>query len=91
MTREEQVTAVAEAFGEVLRQWLTPAEFETMRERNATAERGVCHSHDFCDANVAMGAAFEGVLSREPDPASEEDAKLWGDAWDLAHKLYLLA
>jgi hypothetical protein len=92
MTRDQQVTAIAEAFAEVLRQWLTREELETVRSRNACqSDPHVCHSHDFCDANMAMAPAFEQIVGREPDVASMADAALWSEAWDLAKRLYLTA
>jgi hypothetical protein len=36
MTRDQQVNAIAEAFAEVMRQWLTPAEFAEMKALNET-------------------------------------------------------
>ena len=53
--------------------------------RNATPEyAGACASHDFCDANMPMAAAFEAVTGREPDVASQADADLWNAAWNIA-------
>jgi hypothetical protein len=97
-TRDHQITAIAEAFGEVMRQWLTPAEFTEMKRRNETEAAyagGACASHDFCDANMAMAEAFDHVMGRQPtsdegDVAqSEADCALWNDAWNLSRKLYL--
>lgn len=98
MTRDEQVTAIAEAFGEVMRQWLSPAEFAEMKALNETPAfaDGCCASHNYCDANMAMDAAFQQALGRSPimgedeDPVgSEADCKIWNEAWELARKLYL--
>lgn len=60
--------ALADAFADVLRRWLSPAEFAEMQRRNATPEYGgpVCASHDFCDANEAMAEAFKALTGREP-------------------------
>jgi hypothetical protein len=43
----------------------------------------ICHSHDFCDANVAMLHALKenGLTFR---PADEFQAELINNAWDLA-------
>ncbi|WP_146124280.1 hypothetical protein [Burkholderia multivorans] len=44
---------------------------------------GVCHSHDYCDANMLMLEVFE------ENNLSMEDAKnyqLWNEVWDLAKK-----
>lgn len=98
MTRDQQVTAIAEAFAEVMRQWLDSREWQLMRERNASqADSNVCHSHDFCDANMAMDAAFNGLgiptclAFADDTPEHEEACKLWNDAWTLAKRLYFTA
>lgn len=91
LARDEQITAIAEAFAEIMRQWLTPAEFEEMRRRNVTYDDMICASHDFCDSNMAMAAAMQGILAREPDPGDEDDARLWNEAWTLAKRLYFTA
>ena len=89
MTREEQVSAIASAFAEVLREWLSTAEMAEVRHRNVAYAPGICASHDFCDANMAMLPAFERVMGHEPEAESEEDAALWSAAWDEAKRLYL--
>lgn len=74
-------TFLAEAIGE-----------ESIREavdRNRSQKHsGICHSHDFCDANMVMESAFEEVIGRSQFNAeghiSEEDMRLWNAAWDLA-------
>jgi hypothetical protein len=85
-------------FVTILEEWLTPEEFETVRTRNDAREPGVCHSHDFCDANEAMAQACIDVLGRHPRviddrPASdgehEADNLLWNRAWDWAIDHYL--
>lgn len=65
--------------------------------RNLKEPRGesICHSHDFCDANMVMFEAFTDVMGREPgfvrDDAgqalSEADLELVNKAWDLARTL----
>lgn len=90
--RNEQVSAIAEAFAEVMRQWLSRDEFAEMKRHNQTLDYtlgSACASHNYCDSNMAMAAAFQGVLSREPDSASAADAALWNDAWNLARVLYM--
>ena len=92
MTRDQQITAIAEAFGEVMRQWLLPAEFAAMKHKNETDPTyagGACASHDYCDANMAMMPAFKDVIGHDPDGDSEADAAIWNEAWTLARKLYL--
>jgi len=91
MNRDQQVTAIAEAFAEVMRQWLSREEFAEMKRRNAQNHPLICASHDFCDANMAMWEAFKGVRSRDIDGDSEADTALWNDAWALAKRLYFTA
>ena len=74
-------------FAQVLREWLTDAEWLEMRRRNVEhVNDGICASHDFCDANMAMHQAF--MDCGQPDPAEnpQDDAvlTLWGDAWQWA-------
>lgn len=60
----------------------------TMREvisrNNADGDDTVCHSHDFCDANMVMFDAFVEESGREPDVGLEDDAALCNEAWRLA-------
>lgn len=95
MTDIQNVTAwrLSERFSLVLRDWLTPGEFQEMVRRNrlATKRAGVCHSHDFCDANMAMDAAWREVVGTEIDADDEAQAALWSEAWELAHSRGLIA
>lgn len=92
-TKTKTVTAkeVASEFSKVLHRWLTKEEMTLVVARNAAETRsGICHSHDFCDANMAMDEAFnnlglESLPSEEEHP--EESAKaiaLWNEAWAIA-------
>lgn len=94
------IEALAAAFRDVLAEWLTPAEFETMRATNAANAAagivGICASHDYCDANVAMEVAFERIIGREsimPDegPQGPEDQRAWDAAWNMARVAFLTA
>lgn len=67
-----------------------------VRARNASPAYAwpVCASHDFCDANETMAAAFLQVMGRpilpEDDSGmSDSDCALWGDAWQKAKAEYL--
>jgi hypothetical protein len=84
---------LAIAFSEAVKAEFTVVEFRTMNERNRAlpADSGICHSHDYCDANMLMLDAFTEVLDREPwfltdpdCPKGEADMRLWGDAWAIA-------
>ena len=67
----------------------------------AYANRGepdsaICHSHDYCDANEYMLAAFQEVMGRDPympcdvgsiaEAEIEKDQRLWDHAWNHATK-----
>lgn len=61
----------------------------TVRQRNiAETEDGICHSHDFCDANMVMDAAMR-ALGIDPLPEDEDGMpewvnELWNNSWDIA-------
>lgn len=77
---------LANKFSMILRSWLTEDEMKKVIERNKTETyRDVCHSHDFCDANMAMLEAIES-FGLTIDADNEEDAALWNSAWEIAKK-----
>lgn len=86
---------IAHAFAGVLKEWANPDQWRQMRADNATPDYAgdMCASHDFCDANMAMHAAFLAVLKREPDVVGEAptDLDLWDAAWSVARARYLTA
>ena len=79
--------AVADRFSAVLREWLTEDEMREVLERNLTPEyTGACATHDFCDANMAMGEALQslGVDPFEGGEIGDAVTDLWNAAWDIA-------
>lgn len=82
MTTASQLSAV---FVAELRSYLTPYQWSEMQHRNANESNpDICHSHDFCDANMAMIAAFETLMGRAPDAGFECDAEMINAAWAAA-------
>ena len=83
---------VAREYSKVLRDWLSEEEMaEVIRLNKAQANPSVCHSHDFCDANMAMQEAFRNLKTTTPFDASGDDeeaqvTELWNEAWDIAKK-----
>ncbi len=78
-------------FARLLRMQLTPREFKLVQQRNANEHRSdCCHSHDFCDANMVMLAAYcqlKGIQENDVDlEASCED---FNAAWDYAAVAFL--
>ena len=91
------VERVAREFSAVLLEWLGKDGLETTVENNRTqTDPLICHSHDTCDANMAMLEAFETIMEREPYMDSDEeeglatrahidaDWALMSSAWDMA-------
>jgi hypothetical protein len=80
------VDALAVEFCDAMREALTSGQMRQVVERNqAEPDAGVCHSHDFCDANMVLHEVFmrHGMdLSAEDTPAVWGD--LWNRTWDLA-------
>ena len=84
------IDSVGQLFSRILHEWLPPAEMEQVVERNAVqTDPLICHSHDFCDANMAMDQAmrdhhFDMTISEE----GMEDSLIlvWNAAWGVAKK-----
>lgn len=63
---------LAKAFSIILDAWLG-VNMPELVEKNKTVKRGICASHDFCDSNMAMDAAFRIVIGRSIPFAPDED------------------
>lgn len=75
------VIIIGHRFVRILRDELSPSDFAEMLSRNRHEPNpAVCHSHDFCDANVYMADAFGG---------HPMDAGVWNAAWGRAKRLML--
>jgi hypothetical protein len=85
-TNQPSVDALAVEFCDAMRDALTPEQMRQVVERNlAETDPGVCHSHDFCDANMVLHEVFmqHGMdLAKEDTPAAWVD--LWNRTWNLA-------
>jgi len=83
---DSDTVKVAIAFSRILRERLTPEEMRQVVERNrAEADRNICHSQDFADANMVMNDAFEEVMDRGFDYGGDEaDEEIWSAAWEMA-------
>lgn len=75
MSKQPTPVEAAKRFDAVLREWLTPAEYRAVLCMNRTAAYadGVCASHDYCDANMAMAEALGEFAG---------DDLLWAAAWN---------
>jgi hypothetical protein len=95
-TCSELSPVLAAAFVEKIRSWLSDEDFEEICRRNRSQQPGICASHDFCDANMAMHSAFTELMGRSPNLFEgqeyvEHDIKLWNDAWEIATRDILIS
>jgi len=87
--------ALAATFVRILRQTIGDEKYAKVVALNGVElNPDVCHSHDFCDANMVMDAAFHtfGVDPleygyTEEDGMSQEVCDLWNAAWNRAKEL----
>ncbi len=76
---------LGDKFSAILKRWLKPWEMREVAKRNREeTSEGVCHSHDFCDANMAMDEAWTSFGLASIDGENEFECKLWGAAWNHA-------
>lgn len=76
------IKALSVQFSEDLLSDIGRADLLTVIDRNdRETNKSVCHSHDFCDANMTMRGSFITVLDREPTQA---DQYLIDSAWNEA-------
>ncbi len=73
---------LAQEFSRALKGQLSVEELRLIVSRNrAEANSKICHSHDFCDANVVLHEVF---LNHGMDIADEGGRDKWGALWDEA-------
>jgi hypothetical protein len=83
--RAHLVDRIAATFTAKLVDELGDTRMETVVQRNLTEESpNVCHSHDFCDANVVMADAFSEETGHDVDFEDGGHIDLWNEAWELA-------
>ena len=77
---------LAKVFGEKVQEALTTTEFRAAVDANKSDEPNspVCHTHDYCDANMLMHAAWLDFFGQEPDVSSDDDTLIWNEAWSIA-------
>ena len=89
---DEIMKELADEFSSVLKGWLTPGQWTEMQAKGLLNEGTmVCASHDYCDANMAMDAAFVKVLKRHPELDDDDDVELWNKSWSDARRRHLVA
>src|SRR3972149_3384059 len=89
---KKKIEAVAREFSRLLLAEIGNKKFREVVKRNKLEkDKGICHSHDFCDANMVMQDAFKIIgmnLERDyPDMLQNQViVKMWNAAWDMAKK-----
>jgi len=81
------VDLLARKFLAILKDDIGENRYQQAAELNLTYPKGVCASHDFCDANMVMNDAWDWVVGTPMNPGDEEDARLWSKAWDLVKNI----
>lgn len=87
---------LAERFVTVLKRWAKDRDIarvawdQMLADNAAETDPNICHSHDWCDANMAMAEAFEDLGAEQQErwgddwAANEEASALWNAAWKAA-------
>ncbi len=57
---------------------------EAVRRNTLAALCDVCHTHDFCDANMVMYDAWHAHLGEDMDLQNDAHIALWNNAWRIA-------
>jgi hypothetical protein len=84
MTTTPSPADLAQRFVSELQGTLTAAQWRAMCAANRVETHpGVCHSHDYCDANVCMAAAFA-AFGVTVDVDDDAQLALWAAAWEEA-------
>ena len=72
--------SLAREFSDALKGLLLPEEIREIVERNREETNSrICHTHDFCDANVVL---FDVFMKHGMDIADEGGRDRWGKLWD---------
>lgn len=81
---------IAHLFATELKEYLTKEEMvEVIKRNELEKDSNVCHSHDFCDANMAMDSAMSKhgleIIDESVNPEGfRHYAEIWNAAWSIA-------
>jgi hypothetical protein len=71
---------LAREFADALEAILSPKDMrEIVRRNRGETHPRICHTHDFCDANVVL---FDVFIKYGMDIAAEGGRQRWGKLWD---------
>lgn len=76
---------LAKEFSDGLKRILSSTEIaEVVRRNRVETSPNICHSHDFCDANMVLHEVF---MNHRMDIADEGGRERWGSIWDTSWNL----
>ncbi len=76
------IETLALEFSQGLHAYLKPEQMQEIARRNSSETiAGICHSHDFCDANMFLHEVF---MTYGMDVADEGGMEKYGHLWDQA-------
>lgn len=79
------INSLSKVFLYTLKNRISKQDFEAACQRNAVQQQpNICHSHDFCDANMVMAQAFEAASGIKVDIENDNQRYIWTSAWRLA-------
>ena len=79
-------TSTAKIFSKLLLKHLGAKKMKQVVARNkAEKDKNICHTHDFCDANMVMDEALkEKGFELDIDLMDDKILNLWNEAWSIA-------
>jgi len=88
-SKDRTIIRIAKSFSHLLLEEIGRGNLLTVIKKNfAEISPLVCHSHDFCDANMIMDQAFnaDGIdpLGADDGCMTDEIVAIWNAAWDMA-------
>lgn len=87
MKRPQSAERLAQEFSRILRRQLAPWQVrDAIRLNDLETNANVCHSHDYCDANMCMHEAGKNLELWDDDANVNDFADIWNEAWDLAKR-----
>ena len=82
---DAQIEKLAKKFSKALENEIGKQNLlKVVAENKAETDSSICHSHDYCDANMVMDAALRAEGIRLEVPTSAADVKTWNKVWDAA-------
>lgn len=77
--------SVAVVFSNKLKEVMTDENMAEIVKRNHTERIDqICHSHDFCDANMLMADAIKDSVEGWESMSASAYTEIWNTAWDIA-------